>query len=66
MFGIGPAGWPGSPKLHRGFPVSAVGEAVGGVSEVAGAEKIGGNGVEGTSSKDMTDDKRTFEARKMS
>ena len=39
---------------------------VGGVSEVASEEKIGGKGVEGMCSKDMIDDKMTYEARKMS
>ena len=72
MFGIGPARWPGSPspsEVAQGFnliPVSGVVEEVGGVGEVVGGEKIGGNGVEGMFSKDMTDDKMTLEARKMS
>ena len=37
-------------------------EAAGGVSEAAGDEKKGGNGVEGTFNKDMTNDEMTFEA----
>ena len=56
-------------KLRRSLhliPVSGVGEVVGGVSEVVGAKKIRGNGVEGMFSKDMTDDKMTCEARKLS
>ena len=48
------------------IPISGAGEVVGGVSEVVGEEKIGGNGAEKTFSKDMTDNKMTFEARKMS
>ena len=40
-------------------------EAAGGVSEAAGDEKKkGGNGVEGTFNKDMTNDEMTFEAHK--
>ena len=52
MFGIGSARWPDGPLqsgVAQGFnltPVSGVGEAVGGVSEAVGDEKIGGNGVE--------------------
>ena len=38
------------------IPVSGDGEAVGGVSEAAADEKMGGNGVEGTFSNDMTCD----------
>ena len=55
-------------EQHRGFliPVSGVGEAVGGVSEAAGDVKIGGNGVEGTFNKEMTNDGITFEAIKSS
>ena len=45
---------------------SCTGEVVGGVSEVVGEEKTGEKRVEGMFSKDMTDDKMTFEARKMS
>ena len=48
------------------IPINGVGEVVCGASEVAGEEKIGGKGVEGMFSKDMTEDKMTFEARKMS
>ena len=72
MFGIGPARWPSSPspsEAAKGFnliPASGVGEVVGGVSGVAGEEKIGENGVEGMFSKDMTDDKMSLEVRKMS
>ena len=47
------------------IPVSGVGEVDGGVSEVVLEEKIGGNGVEGMFSKDMTDGKMLFEAHKM-
>ena len=70
MFGIGPARWPGSPSpsgVAHGFgliPVDSAGEAAGVVSEVAGEEKIGGIGVEGTFNKDMTNDGTTFEAHK--
>ena len=46
------------------IPVSSVGEAVGGVSEAVRDEKVGGNGVEGTFNKDMTNDGMTFEAHK--
>ena len=66
MFGIGSARWPSSPspsERAQGFnliPVSGVAEEVCGVSEVAGEEKIGGNGVEGMFRKDVTDDKTTF------
>ena len=42
------------------IPVSGVGEAVGGVSEAVGDGKMGGNGVEGTLNKDMTNDEMTF------
>ena len=51
VFGIGPAGQPGNPHLSEGaqgfglIPIDNVGEAAGVVSEVAGEEKIGGNGV---------------------
>ena len=71
VFGIGPAGWPGSPspsEAAQGFnviPVSGVGEVDGGVSEVVLEEKIGGNGVEGMFSKDMTDGKMLFDAHKV-
>ena len=63
-------GWPDCPtqsEVAHGFsliPVSGVGEAVGGVSEAVGDEKIGGNGVEGTFNKDMTNDGMTFETHK--
>ena len=63
VFGIGPARWPGSPSPSEAaqwfnvIPVSGVGEVVGGVSQVVGKEKIGGNGVDGMFSKDMTDGK---------
>ena len=66
VFGIGSARWPDGPPqsgVAQGFdlvPVSAVGEAVGGVSEAVGDEKIGGNGVERTFNKDMTKDELTF------
>ena len=66
MFGIGLARWPGSPspsERAQGFnliPVSGVAEEVCGVSEVAGEEIIGGNGVEGMFRRDVTDDKTTF------
>ena len=46
------------------IPVSGVGKAAGGVSEAVGDEKIGGNGVEGTFNKDVTNDEMTFEAHK--
>ena len=49
-------------SLHRGLdliPVSGVGEAVGGVREAVSDEKIGGNGIEGTFNKDMTNDEMT-------
>ena len=68
-FGIGSARWPSSPspsEAAQGFsliPVSGVGVIVGGVGEVVGEEKMGGNGVEGMFSKVTTDDKMTFEAR---
>ena len=71
-FGIGPARWPSSPSPSEAahwfslIPVSGVGVGVGGVSEVVGEEKMGGNGVEGMFSKVMTDDKMTFEARQTS
>ena len=71
-FGIGSAKWPSSPspsEAAQGFsliPVSGVGVIVGGVSEVVGEEKMGGNGVEGMFSKVMTDDNMTFEARQTS
>ena len=66
MFGTGPARWPDCPVAHRFslIPVSGVREAVGGVSEAVGDEKIGGNGVEGTFKKDMTSDGITFQAHK--
>ena len=60
MVGIESARWPGSPspsEAAQGFnliPVSGVGEVV---SEVVGEEKIGGKGVDGMFSKDMTDEK---------
>ena len=40
--------------VYNLIPVSGVGEAAGGVSDAAGDEKIGGNGVEGSFSNDMT------------
>ena len=46
------------------IPVSGVGEAVSGVTEAVGDEKIGGSGVEGTFNKDMTNDEMTSEAHK--
>ena len=46
------------------IPVSGVTEAASGVSEAVGDEKIGGNGVEGTFNKDMTNDGMIFEAHK--
>ena len=70
MFGIGPARLPGSPspsKVAQVFgltPVDSVGEAAGVLSEVAGEEKIGGNGDEGTFKKDMTNDGMIFEAHR--
>ena len=57
------------PRSKQGFnliPVSGVGVVVGDVSGLVGEENIGRNGVAGTFSKDMTDDKMTLEARKMS
>ena len=54
-------------ELHTGFtlmPVSGVREAVSGVSEAVGDEKIGGNEVKGTFNKDMTKDGMIFEAHK--
>ena len=70
VFGIGSDRWPDGPPLSgaaQGFdliPVSGVGEAVGGVIEAAGDEKIGGSGVDGTFNKDMTNDEMTFETHK--
>ena len=70
VFGIGAARWPDGPpqsgvaQEFNLIPVSGVGEAVGAVSEAVGDEKIGGNGVEGTFNKDMTNDEMTFEAHK--
>ena len=46
------------------IPVDSAGETVGVSSEVADEEKIGGNGVEGTFNKDMTNDGMIFEAHK--
>ena len=72
MFGIGLDRRPGSPsssKVAEGFvqvPVESAGEAAGVVSEVAGEEKIGGNGVEGTFQEDMTRDETSFEGHAMS
>ena len=57
VFGIGSARWPDGPPQSgvaqelKLIPVSGVGEAVGGISEAVGDEKIGGNGVGGTSTK---------------
>ena len=52
-------------ELHKDLiPVSGVREAVGGVSEAAGGEKIKGIAVEGTFNEDMTNDEMTFEAHK--
>ena len=42
------------------IPVSGVGEGVRGVSEAVSDEKIGGYGVEGTFSNDMTCGEMTF------
>ena len=59
QFAIGLARWPGSPspsEAARGLHMVPV----------VGEEKLGENGVEGMFSKDMTDDKMTLEARKMS
>ena len=70
LFGIGSARWPDGPPqsgIAQGLnliPISGVGEAASGVGEAAGDEKIGGNGVEGTFNKDMTNDEMTFEAHK--
>ena len=50
-------------EQHRGLgliPDGSAGETVGVVSEAAGEEKIRGNGVEGTSNKDMTNDRMIF------
>ena len=64
------ARWPDGPSqsgVGHGFcliPVSGVGEAGGGIRETEGDEKIGGNGVEGTFNKDVTNDEMTFEAHK--
>ena len=50
VFGIGVARWPDGPPqsgVAQGcnlIPVSGVGEAVGGVNEAVGDEKIGGKG----------------------
>ena len=69
VFGIGLAKRPGSPsrsEIAQGFgliPVGSAGETVGVGSEVASEEKIGGNGVEGTVNKDMTNDGMIFEAQ---
>ena len=60
-------GSPSPSGVAHGFgliPVDNVGAAVSGVSEVAGEEKIGCNGVQGTFHKDMTDDGMIFEAHK--
>ena len=60
---LGSARWPDGPHpsgVAQGFnliPVSAVREAVGGVSEAVGDEKIGG---EGTFNKDMSNDGMIF------
>ena len=59
---IGPAS-PSPSGVAHGIgliPVDSAGEAAGVVSEVAGEEKIGGNGVEGTFNKDMTNDGMTL------
>ena len=62
MFGIGSAGWPDGPPqsgVAQGLnliPVNDVGEAVGGVSEAAGEEKISGNVAKGTFNKDITNE----------
>ena len=70
MFGIGPARRPGSPfpsEVAQWFsliPVDSAGETVGVGSDVAGEEKIGGNEVDGTCNKDMTNDGMIFEAHK--
>ena len=62
---LGSARWPDGPHpsgVAQGFdliPVSGVREAVGGVSEAVGDEKIGG---EGTFNKDMSNDGMIFEA----
>ena len=56
MFGIGPARWPGSPSPSEAAQGSNL-IPVSGVSEVVSEETIGGNGVEGMFSKDMTNDK---------
>ena len=69
VFGIGPARRPGRPSpsgVAQGcglIPVDSVGEAAGVVSEAAREEKLGGNGVEGTSNKDMANDGMIFEAQ---
>ena len=61
VFGIGPARRPGSPspsevaQVSCLIPVDSVGEAAGVVSEVAGEENTGANGVEGTFNKDVND-----------
>ena len=58
-----------TPERRRaqGFnliPVIGVGEEASGISDAVGDEKTGGNGVEGTIKKDMTNDEMTFEAHK--
>ena len=57
---------PDGQTVHTraGFPVCGVGAAVGGVNEAVGDEKKGGNGVEGTFNKDMTNHEMTLEAHK--
>ena len=62
--------WPDGPSQSRvahGFrliPVSGVGEAVGGVSEAVGDEKIRKRVSKVTFDKDMANDEMTFEAHK--
>ena len=52
-------------ELHTGLiPVSGVRQAAGGVNEAVGDKKKGGNGVEGTFNKDMTNDGMNFEVHK--
>ena len=66
MFGVGSARWPdgqtqsGAAKGFNLIPLIGVVEAVGGVSEAVGDDKVEGNGTEGTFNKDMTNDETTF------
>ena len=63
----GQAVHPSLSEVAQGFgliPVNSARETVGVGSEVASEEKMGGNGVEGTFNKDMTNDGMIFETHK--